>query len=170
MNHIISPLIIDVEASGFGCSSYPIEVGVALNDGKKFCSLIIPEPEWNHWDSEAEKVHHLSREMLATDGKSVHEVTERLNNLFYGLTLYSDGWVVDQPWLIKLFQAASKSMEFRVSPLEMILSEKQMVIWHKTKDDVIEEAKLTRHRASSDAWIIQETFKRTFKKANEKNS
>ena len=36
------PNIIDVEASGFGPHSYPIEVGLALGDGSKFCSLILP--------------------------------------------------------------------------------------------------------------------------------
>lgn len=35
--------------------------------------------------------------------------------------------------------------------------------WHKTKDQVIKDLDLSRHRASYDAWIIQETYKRTLK-------
>ncbi|MFZ0450595.1 MAG: hypothetical protein WAL98_15255 [Desulfatiglandaceae bacterium] len=95
-------------------------------------------------------------------------MTEKLNELLIGKTLYGDGWVVDKPWLTKLFHAAGKPMKFSVSPLELILSEEQMAIWHKTKANVIKEMKLTRHRASNDAWIIQETFKLTFGNLNEK--
>ena len=155
------PLIIDVEASGFGSKSYPIEVGVAFDDGRKFCSLISPAPNWTHWDDEAEKVHHISRDALASCGKPVQQVADQLNDMLEGMTIYSDGWVVDKPWLITLFEAAGKPMKFYVSPLEMILSEKQMTVWHKIKDKVIDEMNLTRHRASFDASIIQETFKQT---------
>ena len=34
------------------------------------------------------------------------------------------------------------------------------------KDKVIEEMSLKRHRASYDAWIIQETYKRTLKESD----
>ena len=50
-----TPTIIDVEASGFGPYSYPIEIGVALDNGDKYCTLILPAPAWTHWDEEAEK-------------------------------------------------------------------------------------------------------------------
>ena len=36
------PTILDLEASGFGRDSYPIEVGYVLPDGSSFCSLIRP--------------------------------------------------------------------------------------------------------------------------------
>jgi len=161
MGHVDRPFIIDVEASGFGSASYPIEIGIALNDGNKFCTLILPAPDWTHWDEEAEKVHQISRDMLETQGKPIQEVTDQLNNMLAGMTLYSDGWVVDKPWLTTLFHAAGKPMKFGVSPLEMILSEEQMADWHETKDKVFLETKLARHRASYDAWVIQETFKKT---------
>lgn len=155
------PIIIDVEASGFGGASYPIEVGLALQDGQKFCTLILPAPDWTHWDDDAEKVHRVSRDILETYGKPMREVAEFLNDLLYGKTIYSDGWVVDKPWLTTLFHAAGVNMEFSVSPLEMILSEEQMASWHETKDKVIETMELKRHRASFDAVIIQETYKAT---------
>ena len=75
--------------------------------------------------------------------------------------MYSDGWVVDSTWIKTLFYTAGVAMDFWVSPLELILTEPQMRIWHKTKDTIIEEMDLTRHRASYDAWLIQETYKRT---------
>lgn len=155
------PSIIDVEASGFGPHSYPIEIGVILDDGSKFCSLIMPAPDWDHWSDDAQQAHQISRDVLATCGKSVNEVTDELNELLDGKILYSDGWVVDQPWLTKLFAAAGKEMLFSISPLEMILSEQQMAIWHETKDRIIEDVELQRHRASHDAWLIQETWRQT---------
>ncbi len=161
MYHLTTPPIIDIEASGFGGSSYPIEVGVALHDGRKFCSLIQPDHEWTHWDDEAERVHGLSRELLRKNGRPVREVADQLSDMLAGMTLYSDGWVVDKPWLITLFYAAGRPMQFTISPLEMILSEQQMATWHETKNRIISQSELTRHRASYDAWVIQETFRQT---------
>jgi len=161
MARIKNPIIIDVEASGFGGLSYPIEVGVALDTDSKYCSLIRPEPGWTHWDSEAEKVHRIARDILETYGKPLQEVAAHLNELLEGKTLYTDGWVVDKPWLTTLFHNANMPMRFQVSPLEMILSEPQMERWHTTKDVIISEMTARRHRASYDAWLIQETYKRT---------
>jgi hypothetical protein len=163
MNKVTHPIIIDIEASGFGGASYPIEVGLVMEDGKKFCSLILPAPEWTHWDEEAEKVHNIERSILEVYGKEPKEVATLLNELLDGKTVYTDGWVVDKPWITTLFYEAGINMSFEVSSLEMILSESQMENWHKTKDQVIKDLDLSRHRASYDALIIQETYKRTLK-------
>ena len=133
----MTPLIIDVEASGFGGTSYPIEIGVALDDGHKYCALIIPEPEWTHWDPEAERVHRIPRDILETYGRPSHDVAETLNELLASRTVYTDGWVVDKPWLTTLFHATRTPMQFQVSPLEMILSESQMACWHGEKDALV---------------------------------
>jgi hypothetical protein len=169
MKRIQTPFIIDVEASGFGSTSYPIEVGVVVSDGLKYCSLIMPDKEWTHWDMAAEQVHHISRHNLKVHGKSIHTVAHQLNDYFEGMTLYSDGWVVDKPWLTRLFYVARTPMKFYVSPLELILSEAQMAIWHNTKDQVTKELNLVRHRASNDAAIIQETYRRTLIASNQKS-
>ena len=161
MRRLENPIILDIEASGFGGMSYPIEVGVALDDDTKYCSLILPAPEWDHWDNDAEKVHRIARDILETYGKPVQEVAENLNKLLEGKTLYTDGWVVDKPWLTTLFHKAHMHMDFSVSPLEMILSDQQMERWHDTKDRLLAGIVKHRHRASFDAWIIQETYKRT---------
>ena len=161
MYQFINPIIIDVEASGFGVTSYPIEIGVALDEGEKFCALILPAPDWTHWDDGAEKVHRVPRDILETYGKPLEEVAAELNTLLEGRTVYTDGWVVDKPWLTTLFYAAGVPMKFTVSSLEMILSEPQMQTWHDTKDRIVEEMNLSRHRASYDALIIQETYNRT---------
>jgi len=155
------PNIIDIEASGFGVDSYPIEVGVITTEGDKYCTLIQPEPDWVFWDDKAEVLHKIGRPLLLKRGKPVREVANELNHILAGQTLYSDGWVVDHPWLIKLYAAAGLSPSFTLSALEMILREKQMERWHYIKGVVTEELKLQRHRASADAEIIQETYFRT---------
>ncbi len=156
------PLIVDVEASGFGGASYPIEIGLALDDGHKYCTLILPEPDWTHWDPEAETIHRIARDVLEAYGRPARDVAETLNELLASRSVYTDGWVVDKPWLTTLFYAARIEMQFRVSPLELILSEEQMERWHPEKDQVAASMRLSRHRASLDAWIIQETYRRTF--------
>jgi hypothetical protein len=161
MRNVMRPFIIDIEASGFGPNSYPIEVGVALKPGTKFCSLIAPAPGWTHWDPSAEEVHRVPRDILETYGQPATQVALTLNELLGDATVYSDGWVVDQPWLTQLFERAGVVQQFSISPLEMILSEKQMEVWHEVKKQVIKDLELKRHRASYDALIIQETYLRT---------
>ena len=133
------PNIIDVEASGFGPFSYPIEVGLALGDGSKFCSLILPVEGWTHWDDGAERIHRIPRDILEDHGRPAAWVAERLNGLLAGETVYTDGWVVDKPWLIDLFHRSGVDPAFEISALEMILTEDQMQVWHDAKDTVLEE-------------------------------
>ena len=59
MPKVAHPYIIDVEASGFGPRSYPIEVGVAMEADRRFSALIAPASDWTHWDDEAEQVHRV---------------------------------------------------------------------------------------------------------------
>jgi len=81
-----TPYIIDVEASGFGGTSYPIEVGVALDGGRRFCTLIQPAPSWTFWSDQAEATHGVSRQQLRTFGKPVPEVAGLLNEKLAGYT------------------------------------------------------------------------------------
>ncbi|MBC2716396.1 MAG: hypothetical protein HF978_13915 [Desulfobacteraceae bacterium] len=161
MSRITRPVIIDVEASGFGSDSYPIEVGVVLTSGKRYCSLIFPASEWTHWDAEAAKVHGITKAFLKKYGRPVTEVAKALNSLLADQTVYTDAWAVDLRWITRLFYTAGIYQQFKVSALENILSEAQMNIWHETKNQVLTGVRLKRHRASSDAFIIQETYART---------
>jgi hypothetical protein len=157
----IRPNIIDFEASGFGFDSYPIEVGVALSNGQTYCALIKPDDAWQHWDLQAEQVHGLSLELVCAHGKSISTVARELNALLKNKTVYSDGWVVDKPWMSELFYRSGLEPNFFISSLEYILKESQMEIWTETQQQVIADLSLTRHRASTDALIIQETYART---------
>jgi len=155
------PIIIDVEASSFGAGSYPIEVGVAMPEGNNYCRLIRPEPSWTHWDEETEKVHGITRDILEQHGKPAVVVAEELNRLLDGEVVYSDGWGYDQTWLSLLFHQADLIQRFTLEPLTAIMSDNQMRMWERTKWVVIREFNLQRHRASSDAKILQLTYLRT---------
>ncbi|MHA2939030.1 hypothetical protein ACXJY6_12155 [Vibrio sp. RC27] len=157
-----NPIIIDIEASGFGSNSYPIEIGLILEDKTKYCTLVRPESSWNYWDDSAEDVHQLTRKKLFSHGRTPAVVAQQLNTLLKGKTIYSDGWVVDHPWLIKLFEVAGIEMEFKLSSIELILKEQQVYLWDETKVEVIQDLDIRRHRASNDAHVVQETFLRTY--------
>lgn len=157
---IHTPFIMDIEASGFGPESYPIEVGLALEMPVRYCSLILPATDWQHWDASAEQVHGVSRAVLRAKGKSARVVAGELNELLGAATVYSDAWVVDKPWLTTLFHAAGISQTFTLSSIESILSEAQLASWDATKLQVIQDLHLPRHRASNDALIIQQTYQR----------
>lgn len=152
------PIIVDIEASGFGSRSYPIEIGVAFPNGDRYCSLISPDPTWLHWDPRAEDLHGLSRERLITHGETPETVCQRLNVLLKGKTLYTDGWTVDYPWIRTLYQAGREEISFTVSALEMILTEEDLGNWDHTKAKILRESGTKRHRASLDARLIQQTF------------
>jgi len=156
-----APIIIDIEVSGFATEGYPIEVGVVMEDGTAFCSLITPAPDWTYWDDDAEKVHRVARDILETYGRSIQEVANTLNQMLAGKTAYSDGWKVDKPWLSALFWEAQIPQQFRFSIIEMIMTPGQMRRWHDTKDQVLADIDENRHRASLDAVVMQKTYQRS---------
>ena len=81
------PAILDIEASGFGRGSYPIEVGYCGANGALFCGLVLPEPDWQHWDASAEALHGITRELLRRHGRPARWMAEQLNARLGGQTL-----------------------------------------------------------------------------------
>jgi len=156
----MTPATIDVEASGFGRGSYPIEVGIVLADGSRHCYLIAPARSWTAWDADAERIHGISRDMLLAHGRPLHDVAWRLNELLQGKTVYSDAWAFDMSWIGKLYDAANQAQRFRIADIAERVDEQQRERWHAVKCEVIEELGLRRHRASGDARILQETWRR----------
>lgn len=161
MRHHPCPTIIDIEASGFGQHSYPLEIGVVKSNGERYCALIKPEADWQHWSPQAETVHGISRAMLDEKGKNAQQVCSELNHFLGELTAYSDAWTLDSPWLNRLFFAAAMRPLFHLSPIEMIASEAQLLLWDSTKKLLTQELEIKRHRASGDAYLIQQTYLRT---------
>ncbi len=156
----MTPIIIDIEASGFGRGTYPIEIGLVLPDGTPHCFLVAPHRSWTRWDPAAEEVHGISREILLCNGRSIIDIAWRLNELLRGKTVYSDAWAFDLSWMGKLYDAAHQDQTFRISSLHDLLSDAQLAHWDQTKEEVISEMALRRHRASGDARILQETYRR----------
>ncbi len=152
------PCIIDIEASGFGSHSYPIEIGVVKADGSRYCSLIAPQADWVHWSDQAESVHGISRDCVVEKGKSARLVCQELNRFLGSVSAYSDAWVHDSPWLNRLFWAGGCYPEFHLSPIELITSEDQLMLWDETKRNLTHQLKIHRHRASADAFLIQQTW------------
>ena len=155
------PLIIDVEASGLGRGSYPIEVGVAMPDGETHCMIIRPEEDWQHWDEAAERLHGITREVLQAHGRTTLDVARHLNQWLAGELAYSDAWGNDSSWLGLLFDCAGIAQQFKLESLRKLMTEQQVEQWHTVKEQVVVEHNYRRHRASSDALILQKTFSRT---------
>lgn len=158
---MLLPAILDIEASGFGKGSYPIEIGVATEQGETHSWLIVPEPDWVHWDIEAEKIHGISREQLRETGHQVSVIAEQLNEMLEGQILYSDGWGFDSGWLALLYYNARRTMTFRLETLPRILSEYQMTHWDETKQRIRASHGLSHHRAGVDARVLQLTYEAT---------
>lgn len=154
------PAIIDLEASGFGRGSYPIEVGIALADGSVHALLIKPADGWDHWDEKAEAIHGITREYLQAHGKTPREVAIFLNDLCSGLTLYSDAWSFDSSWLGRLFDEAEIIQRFKLDTLTRLLSEDDMSVWSDTKDAMVKQLGLEMHRAANDVMLLRETYKK----------
>ncbi|MCB1740133.1 MAG: hypothetical protein KDK91_07180, partial [Gammaproteobacteria bacterium] len=100
-------------------------------------------------------------ETLLERGVAADLIALELNRFLHGTTVYSDCWVLDKPWLTRLFEAAGTSPGFWLSPIELIITEPQLLGWASIRDQVVLDLGLTRHRASADALIVQETWVRS---------
>ena len=152
--------VIDIEASGFGARSYPIEVGFVRPDGRAFCTLVRPQPHWTHWDATAEQVHGITRETLLRHGRAVAEVAQRLDDDLAGLTVYCDGWAHDFPWLAALYEEVDRSPRFRLQSVNMLLDETLREKLPQARREALAALGLSRHRASSDARALQWALQR----------
>jgi hypothetical protein len=152
------PTIIAIEASGFGSYSYPIEIGVAKGSGERYCALIRPQPEWEHWCSKAQAVHGISRQLVEARGRCPQEICNELNHFLGDITAYSDAWTHDSAWLNRLFFAARINPRFHLSPIEIIATEAQLLTWDDAKQRLAKQLDIKRHRASGDAYLIQQTY------------
>src|SRR5258706_7566386 len=128
-----APIVLDIEASGFGRDSYPIEVGFVLPSGESRCMLIRPAAHWTHWDAAAERLHQISRECLMQHGLAIRDVVEELNATLYDCTVYTDGWGHDYSWLAALCDVAGRVPTFRLESLRALLDEDEAERWAQTK-------------------------------------
>lgn len=153
----MKPAILDIEASGFGEGSYPIEIGIVLPDSDSYSFLIKPEPGWTHWDETAEKIHGISRTELEQKGRPAWDIASLLNNLLSGKKIYSDAWAHDYVWLNQLFDSARLIPRFRFDSIISLLNPAQIDSWNSEKERQFSMTQSLRHRAVTDARIIQNT-------------
>ena len=153
MSHAVCT--IDVEASGFGRGSYPIEVGLVREDGHAHCTLIQPAAHWTHWDDRAGRLHGITREMLQAHGRSAAGVATYLNEQLAGRTVYTDAWAHDYAWLAVLFEEAGKAPSFKLESVVALLDERQLARLRGAHRDALAALGLQRHRASNDARALQ---------------
>lgn len=151
------PIILDIEASGFGLGSYPIEIGFIMDDGRSWCSLVKPEPSWEHWDPNAAALHGIGRDQLQKHGRSSLDIAQTLNDWLHHQVVYTDAWAHDYTWLNKIFEAANLSPSFKLDNLRTLLSDQDAEQWHVTKLRVAKLHPMPRHRASNDARLLQLT-------------
>lgn len=150
-----APTILDLEASGFGRGSYPIEIGFVEGSGLPFCALIQPAPDWSHWDTQAEALHGISRDLLERHGRPREWVAHEINRRLAGQIVYTDAWAHDYSWLSKLFDSVDLQPQFRLDDVRRLLSEDESRRFGDALTSVREHAQLRRHRASADAKMLQ---------------
>ncbi len=153
--YIYTGNVVDIEASGMGRFSYPIEIAMVAYNGVSYESLILPEVSWDSWSDSAEKIHGISRDTLLIKGRSAKQVCEELNTLFAGETFYSDCWPLDSKWLSTLYEAARMTPSFNLCSTDYILNEHDIQCWAQSKIDCAEAQNITPHRALADARIIK---------------
>ncbi|MGN7439218.1 MAG: hypothetical protein ACTHOO_11315 [Alcanivorax sp.] len=158
--------MIDVEASSLkgamGGShpperlSYPIEVGVAHDDGHSQAYLIHPQPDWQDWNGESGnedigRIHGISRTALFEEGQDVKFVAEWLNEEMEGKIALCDSpnAKADTFWLNRLYEAAGIERSFEVHYLYdyMALDDPDMDAAY----DASGIARQADHRAEQDA-------------------
>jgi len=150
--------VIDIEASGFGRDSYPIEIGIALADGRQYQTLVRPEAGWQHWDRSAQDVHGISRSDLFKYGRSVFQICREINEICAGAVLYSDCWVYDHYWFRRLFDAAHTPALGQCKAMEYLLNDEQQLDYQTVKQTFASRLGLPMHRALNDAVVIQKTL------------
>ncbi len=147
--------VMDIEASGFGRRSYPIEIGYVRDDGQSWCSLVRPANDWRHWDKQAERVHGIARPTLLQHGRAVADVARRLNDGLAGRTVYCDGWAHDYAWLGLLFEEAGLVPRFKLESVNRLLDDARLARLDTERQRAFGTLGIRRHRASSDARALQ---------------
>ncbi|WP_432695813.1 3'-5' exonuclease [Marinobacterium sp. YM272] len=139
-------ICVDIEASGLGPDSYPIEVAWRCElTGDQDSFLIDPASVegWVYWDDFAEELHGIEPELLARQGVSAEVACERLNRLLAGKTLTCDAYDFDLFWLTRLFESQGETMTFSVQGIERFLTTEQCAEYRQ-------RTQYRRHRALSD--------------------
>jgi len=150
-------ICIDLEASGLGPESYPIEVAwVNAESGDQDSFLIDPGTVqgWEFWDDFAEEMHGIDRAQLAAEGVSAAAACRRLNQALAGTTPVCDAYDFDFFWLSRLFESQGVAMAFRLRGAQSLLTPEQL-----SRYEQLSSAQSRSHRALDDALDLVRLFK-----------
>lgn len=151
---------IDLEASGLGAKSWPVEVGWAFSEGAAESMLIRPDASWSDeaWDAKAERIHGLDRGTLERDGRDPRDVCRALNKALAGADVYSDAPDWDGFWLYRLFMAANIRQAFQLLDFGQLIRPLA-----GAREEALHEraARLAprRHRAGDDVLHLQTIYR-----------
>ncbi len=117
------PCFLDVEASGFGDKSYPIEIAWSNEAGEIQRYLINPAScaDWVSWNADSEKIHGIDRPRLERNGWDPEFVATRLTEDLHGKTVYTDAPDFDDSWVAKLFTAVKQPKPFHCEHIDELL-------------------------------------------------
>ena len=147
---------VDVEASGLGPYSWPIEVGWGFHGQPARSVLIKPAEAWSMraWEKSAESLHRIPPDRLLTEGRDPLDVALGLNAALGQATVYSDAPDYDSFWLFRLYDAAGVRPNYRLADLGDLLRP----VWKGDPDDLVRQASATAphtHRAADDVRHLQ---------------
>jgi len=152
----------DIEASGLGPDSFPIEVGWAFASGSSGSFLVRPAPTWtlDAWDPLAEDIHGISYEQVLNQGISPWDAALRLNRLMAPpgetrLTVVSDAVEMDTFWLDRLFEESPEDRAFEVRDVNWL---RQVLPPHGDEGQHSSESRI--HRAEADARLLMQPWRK----------
>lgn len=155
---------VDIEASGLGPASYPIEIGLALSTGgPPDARLVRPAAHWTFWDPDAERLHGISRETLLEHGTPLTEVAAWLRDRLDGVPVYLEhaedfGWlqtllaVAGSDWRPAMHQA-KPLIEAQALRRNHTLAQLRAAVWQR------HAAHNPRHRAGPDAAFLRDLYR-----------
>lgn len=150
-------ICLDLEASGLGAASYPIEVAWKnARDNTSDNFLINPDSVagWDYWDDFAEEIHGIERSTLTRQGINATDACLRLNQGLEGKQVLSDAREFDLFWLSRLYQATGMAMTFELVGLDAILGGEELVQYR-----FVSKSQLRRHRAMKDVEHILQAIR-----------
>ena len=151
-------VFIDIEASGLGADSYPIEVAWKREDGAAQDSFLL-NPEyvygWDDWDEIAEDLHGISQAQLHEKGLRPDDACHRLNQALRDKVVVSDAPEYDLFWLERLFDSQDIAMQFTLRSLQLVLNPLQYEAF-----GVVGRIQFRSHRALDDVEHLIDTYQK----------
>lgn len=142
---------LDIEASGLGALSWPIEAGWCFLRGTPQTMLIKPSVEWRKeaWDPAAEQLHGIPFSLIDRTGRSPADVCRAMNEAFKNADVYSDAPDWDGFWLYRLYGAARMRQSFKLSDFAELFAHIPPRQFARSKLQA-EQSAPHRHRAEDD--------------------